>query len=240
MGAADPTAPGSTPILPPSVAHGGSRRRGGFVAAMLAGTLAFVALAVAAHRVAFFPIDLTLTRRAQDLHAAWFLTTLAALNRIGFPPLVDFIAAGIVLTMVVTGRRWHAVAATFAAVGIAALNFAVKAVVDRPRPPPDLVRVEHTIRSTSFPAGHVMTFMAFFGFLAWLAWSGPVKPWWRVTIAVVLVVAIALVGVSRIVAGEHWPSDVLGGYLLGALWLAVTVQFDAWGVRRAAARGRHA
>ncbi len=203
---------------------------------MAGGIIAFTVLAVAAHQVPYFHLDVTLTRDIQRVHARWFVLTLRALSAIGFPPLVDFIAAGIVAALALAGRRWHAIGATIAAVGIAALNFIVKALVNRPRPSPDLVHVEHAIRSTSFPAGHVMTFAAFFGFLAWLAWTRLAPSWRRFAIVAALVSAIGLIGVSRIAAGEHWPSDVLGGYLLGALWLAVTVRIHAWGLARSRPR----
>ena len=44
--------------------------------------------------------------------------------------------------------------------------------------------------------------------------------WRRTTLIVFLVIAMLLMGLSRVQAGEHWPSDVLGGYLLGIAWLS--------------------
>lgn len=195
-------------------------------------TAAFVALAVVAHRVPYFPIDLTLMLAVQRIHSPWFVMPLAALSEVGFPPTIDFISAGIVLAMFVTGHRWAAIAAGFAAAGIAGLNFLVKWLVDRPRPPTNLVSVAHHIRSTTFPAGHVMTVTAFFGFLCYLAITRLEPSWRRTAIVVGFVAIIVLMGIARIDSGEHWPSDVLGGYLSGALWLMVSIRFHAWGARR--------
>jgi undecaprenyl-diphosphatase len=55
---------------------------------------------------------------------------------------------------------------------------------------------------------------------------------------VFLLLIVALMGLARIDAGEHWASDVLGGYLFGILWLIVTVELYARGrAQRAHARG---
>ena len=43
---------------------------------------------------------------------------------------------------------------------------------------------------------------------------------------------MALMGIARIDAGEHWASDVLGGYLFGIVWLVVTVEVYAWGRKK--------
>ncbi len=47
---------------------------------------------------------------------------------------------------------------------------------------------------------------------------------------------LALMSFARIYSGQHWPSDVLAGCLLGGLWLVVVVGLYVWGERRVAAR----
>ena len=53
-----------------------------------------------------------------------------------------------------------------------------------------------------------------------------------------LVVSMLLMGLSRVQAGEHWASDVLGGYLLGTAWLlttAILYEKASWRARTARA-----
>ena len=102
----------------------------------------------------------------------------------------------------------------------------------RPRPPIDLIHVERTIHNSTFPAGHVLNFTVFAGFLCYLA-CVRLRPSWRRTILVAfLLVMIVIMGIARIASGEHWPSDVLGGYLLAGAWLWVTISFYRLGVRK--------
>jgi undecaprenyl-diphosphatase len=62
--------------------------------------------------------------------------------------------------------------------------------------------------------------------------------WLRRALIVLLAVPILTIGFARIEAGAHWPSDVLGGYMLGAIWLALTIQLYRWGRQRLSERHR--
>ena len=69
-----------------------------------------------------------------------------------------------------------------------------------------------------------MKLFAIFGFLWYLNYSLlPKHSWIRFVNLVGYGVMIALIGLSRVYLGEHWPTDVVGGYFLGSLWLALTL-----------------
>ena len=75
--------------------------------------------------------------------------------------------------------------------------------------------------SYSFPSGHAATSMALFGFVG-VVWYLRSKNTSQRFLAITLSgILILLVGVSRIVLSAHYASDVLAGYILGALWLCV-------------------
>ena len=99
------------------------------------------------------------------------------------------------------------------------LNQAQKLDVSRIRPDlePHLV-IE---QSNSFPSGHSSGSMIFFLTLALLLTHR--GPWRRWAAAGAVVVAI-LVGISRVMLGVHWPSDVVGGWAFGLLWVLLTLR----------------
>ncbi|GAA3133743.1 phosphatase PAP2 family protein [Streptomyces rectiviolaceus] len=124
------------------------------------------------------------------------------------------------------GAYWLALwIAAACAVGTA-VQQGLKAAVDKPRPTwPDPVDSAHF---AAFPSGHAMTATVACGLLLWLLRTYDVGPAvWRagLTIAVVSVVGV---GVTRIWNGVHWPSDVVGGWLLGALIVALTIATYAY------------
>ena len=106
-----------------------------------------------------------------------------------------------------------------AAVGFVTLT-ALKALVSRPRPPEELVQVIEQAGGYSFHSGHVTHYVVFLGTLA-LILSASMRPGlsrWLVQAGVLAVlVAIRL---SRVYLGVHWPSDVVGGYVVGAAVVA--------------------
>ena len=224
-------------VLKPGLVEGAPGPSGRHHSRVLAATVAcaglsLVALAILARRIPFFAIDLSITRHVQSEQAAWIVPLLHPLNVLGFPPLVAIVYGTIVLLLFAAGARWEAVASGFATLGAAGLNLLVKDLVARPRPSIDLVHVEHQVPGSGFPAGHVLNLTAFVGFLCYLTWVHLAPSWRRTALIACLLAMIALMGIARIHAGEHWPSDVLGAYLLGIVWLATTVEFYQWGRRK--------
>ena len=75
----------------------------------------------------------------------------------------------------------------------------------------------------AFPSGHVFASTVFFGFMGWLAIYYQVKRKILLPALVLFAVVIVLVGPARIHVQDHYPSDVVAGYVLGALWLLVII-----------------
>jgi membrane-associated phospholipid phosphatase len=85
-----------------------------------------------------------------------------------------------------------------------------------------------TLTSFSFPSGHALGSIVGVGalLLAGLPWLS--RAWRRPTIAVGIAIVL-LVGYARVGLGVHYVSDVVGGWILGAAWLAaMTAGFKAW------------
>lgn len=197
-------------------------------------------LAVAAHTTHYFDIDLLIARSVQSIQAPWFDLLMRGVGWPGYPPQLYVGLALIFLVLFFLVSRWAAVAYLFATVGIGAIGLAVKLLVDRPRPSPSLIHVVNPGLDGgkySFTAGHVESYVAILGFLMFLAYFSQNRSLWRTLGLIVFGVMIALIGLARIYSGEHWFSDVAGGYLLGSIWLALTIRFYDWGKSRFLVKG---
>ncbi|MER7838658.1 phosphatase PAP2 family protein [Streptomyces sp. NPDC096040] len=102
----------------------------------------------------------------------------------------------------------------------------LKAAVGRPRPEwPDPV---DSARYAAFPSGHTMTATVVCGLLLWLLHRCGTGRALRRTALIAAGVSVLGVGLTRVWLGVHWPSDVLGGWLLGALVVALAVVAYEW------------
>ena len=95
----------------------------------------------------------------------------------------------------------------------------LKILIERPRPSSGLVQVLVNEPGYSFPSGHATFVTVFLGIVAYLVYTHLPKGWFSRLIIIILFLVILWVGSSRIYLGVHWPSDVLGGYLIGGLIL---------------------
>ena len=175
-----------------------------------------------------FQPDVLLDAQLQSDLPAWFGVVLEAVSVPGYAIPSVVITLLVIAYLAIIGLRWEAITALFASVGSGLLDTLVKVTIRRPQPGADLVNVFQNLSSYSFPSGHVMFYTTFFGFLLFLAFILLKKDWRRTLILIVLLLLILLVGVSRMFLGEHWGSDVLGGYLLGSLTLILTIIFYRW------------
>lgn len=106
------------------------------------------------------------------------------------------------------------------------IHSGLKLIVNRPRPTPDLVRVFQYEQGNSFPSGHAFFAIVFWGLLAYLALTRLKRRSLRRLAFSGSLVIILWIGASRVYLGAHWPSDVLGGYVIGALLLAALIWLD--------------
>lgn len=185
--------------------------------------IAFAVLLVLARVTPYFAFDLLIEHFIQSLASAPMDLLMQGISWIGFEPQSIVIALAIIVYLFVVGWRWEAGMLAFAALGVTILGAGIKLFVQRARPTAQLVHVFAPLNDYSFPSGHVLFFTAFFGFLWFLLYTHAKPSWYRTVGLIVFGLLVALVGVSRIYLGQHWPSDVLGAYLLGSLWLALTI-----------------
>lgn len=99
-------------------------------------------------------------------------------------------------------------------------NIALKRAFGRARP-----SIEHlvVVKTLSYPSGHSMSAMAFYGFLTYLIFQIKMKNWLRLALALIFTFLILAIGISRIYLGVHFPSDVVGGFIAGLIWVAFCI-----------------
>lgn len=163
----------------------------------------------------------TFDARAVDAVAAppgttWF-DVVAAIGRVGHLAVIAPLAVVVALIARWRSGRWE-LALLMAAVlgGATGVTGALKLLVERARPDDSLTL------TAAFPSGHAVRGVAVLGLIGWIvrAWSR--RSWVRALAIPTAVALIAVNGAARVVLGVHWPTDVLAGFLLGGLWLAIS------------------
>jgi undecaprenyl-diphosphatase len=126
-------------------------------------------------------------------------------------------AAAVVLAL---RRRWRLTAYLLVTgAGELVLDPVLKALVGRLRPV-----VAHPIahgNGNSFPSGHALGSIVCYGAL-FLVFLPAARGTWRRVLTAVIVTLIAAIGISRLLLGVHYLSDVLGAWALGITWLGLT------------------
>ena len=88
----------------------------------------------------------------------------------------------------------------------------------------------------SFPSGHACGALALYGMVAYLILLRCRTSRWRWPVVGILAALVLLIGLSRMLLGVHYFSDVIAGFLLGLTWLALMAalmsRFEQWVIRK--------
>jgi undecaprenyl-diphosphatase len=140
----------------------------------------------------------------------------------GWPSVLVVVAIGIVVWW-----RIGKLEALMILVGelITLVNTALKLAINRPRPSADLVHVLSRGQGSGFPSGHAFFAILILGLTAYfISINLKNRVLWMLVLAG-LIALILLIGTSRVCLGVHWPSDVIGGYLIGGIFLIALIWF---------------
>lgn len=96
------------------------------------------------------------------------------------------------------------------------LLFGLKALFQRQRPHLPVLK---ELPGFSFPSGHALLVFVFCSVLIYLVGNSRLKPVWKWTFAVLLLLFSLVVGISRIVLRVHYATDVIAGFCLGYAWV---------------------
>ncbi|CAL9382627.1 hypothetical protein SUDANB176_01091 [Streptomyces sp. enrichment culture] len=198
-------------------------------ATLSAGTLALCsALLLALVAVEWRPLldldgDISRTAHRWAVEEPGLTQTARVLTDWVWDPWTMRVLCGVTAALLVWryAARWTALWLVVTVALGTAVQQGLKAAVDRARPVwPDPVDSAHY---AAFPSGHAMTATVVCGLLLWLLHRhGVSRLVWR-TALVLAVLSVTGVGLTRVWLGVHWPTDVLGGWLLGALVVAAAV-----------------
>lgn len=181
-----------------------------------------------------FDERLLLALRTRDLAdpigPRWFEQSVADITALGgfaVLALLTLLAIGYLLAL----KKWGgALLLLIATLGGAALSEGMKLGFNRPRP--DLVAHVVETTSMSFPSGHAMLSAATYLTLGALLARAQERRRLRGYVMGAAILITLLIGLSRVYLGVHWPTDVLGGWCLGAAWAML-----CWGVAQWLSRG---
>ena len=197
-----------------------SSSRMALIAAFLASAALFALLANGVWHRMVFALDTPMMLAIHGFSSPW-LDRLAPLISTALVPAAVMLIGGFFWR----ARLQDAIALTFSGASAAFIEVSAKLIFARPRPhlfPPLLVETDF-----SFPSGHTLIAAGVFGFAAVRLWHHR-----RRLAAVLCLVFIGLIAVSRVYMGVHFPSDVLASMILGVMLVSVISACQARFVRQ--------
>lgn len=160
-------------------------------------------------------IDIELLRYINQLSAPWLDNLFIFITWLGD---IIFVATAAALTCLVLAKRARQRSAIFMAsniIGSVIISHSLKLLFARQRP--DLWQALVTESTFSFPSGHAIASCTLALSICIVLW----RTKWRWSAVILGAIYVALVGFSRLYLGIHYPSDVIGGWLISIDWVLI-------------------
>ena len=184
----------------------------------------YIASAIVNESIAHF--DSAVIEFVQGLEAPWLTSIMKVFTWIGSGYVVTAIAlVGFIVLYFVLRYRHQAFLLLTVVTGSILLNKALKSYFKRERP--EIHRILDA-NGYSFPSGHSMMAFALYAIIAYIAWRNLKTTMSRVALVLFTALMIIIIGTSRIYLGVHYPSDVVGGFAVSALWVTIAISVYAY------------
>lgn len=119
-----------------------------------------------------------------------------------------------------THQNWFSIRIITISLSSLALMLLLKYLFQRKRPLSPLLKAA---KGLSFPSGHAIMSVTFYGLLLYILLHTIDKGWLKYLLTILLVLLIILIGYSRVYLRVHYASDVLAGFIIGVLWLLISL-----------------
>ena len=127
--------------------------------------------------------------------------------------------------LLVKRQTWFSIRVITIAISSLALMLLLKQLFQRKRPLSPLLKAA---KGLSFPSGHAIMAVTFYGLLIYILQHTITIDWLKWLATVLMFVLIILIGFSRIYLRVHYASDVAAGFIIGLLWLLLSLAVLKW------------
>jgi undecaprenyl-diphosphatase len=156
---------------------------------------------------------------SRPIGPVWIEGPLLDLTAIGGPTVLGLVVVVVTGFLVLQTRYRTAIVVAITFLSGELLNAAMKHVFNRPRP--SVVPHLRVVYTTSFPSGHAMESAIVYLTLAAILMRASQSRATKIYILGIAVLLTTLVGISRVYLGVHYPTDVLGGWIVGFTWASI-------------------
>jgi len=122
--------------------------------------------------------------------------------------------------IVITKQNWFSIRVITIAISSLVLMLLLKQLFQRKRPLSPLLKAA---KGLSFPSGHAIMAVTFYGLLIYIFQNTIGIDWLKGLLTGLIIILILLIGFSRVYLRVHYASDVAAGFIIGLLWLIISL-----------------
>lgn len=137
---------------------------------------------------------------------------------------VPLISCIVFLILILQNKKRDAIGLAIVVISITLINLGLKWIMARPRP--NYILINETFYS--FPSGHAMGSTALYGYLIYLILKSTLNTRNKAILTILFASVILSVGISRIILGAHYFSDILGGIVLSTILIILYYEIDRY------------